>query len=96
VARDKAVYSRLRQAYAASKSRAAAAAGCTAAGALAVAARELRPAEIVGLYEQQREALEAEAAGLRAEVGRCRLGAAAWACGGGWCARPGALCPGAL
>jgi hypothetical protein len=67
LARDKAIYARLRQAYAASKSRQGA-----AAGAVAAAARELRPVEIVGLYEAQREALEGETAGLRAEVGRLR------------------------
>jgi len=39
-----------------------------AAGAVAAAARELRPVEIVGIYEMQREAAEGELAVLRQEV----------------------------
>jgi hypothetical protein len=67
---------RLRQAHATSK-RAAAIAGPAgargAAGAVAAAARELRPVEIVGVFEAQREAAEAELAVLRQEV--CRAAA---------------------
>lgn len=40
------------------------------AGSLAAAARELRPIEIVSLYENQREVLERELAGNKAEVGK--------------------------
>ena len=43
-----------------------------APGAVSAAARELRPVEIVGLYETQRVALEAELAACKAEV--CGLG----------------------
>jgi hypothetical protein len=39
-----------------------------AAGAVAAAARELRPVELVGIYEGQKEALEKELAAARAEV----------------------------
>ncbi len=45
------------------------------AGAVAAAARELRPAEIVGVYEAQREATEAELAVLKQEVGGAFEGA---------------------
>lgn len=41
-----------------------------AAGAVAAAARELRPVELVGLYEVQKEALEKELAASKAEVRR--------------------------
>ncbi len=37
-------------------------------GAVAAAARELRPVEIVGVYEQQRETLEYELAVAKKEV----------------------------
>jgi hypothetical protein len=93
LARDKAVYQRIKQAYAASGGaaagrRAATAAmaaaggggssaagwsdsrrGSNAAGAVAAAARELRPVELVGIYEGQKEALEKELAAAKAEVG---------------------------
>lgn len=39
-----------------------------AAGAVAAAARELRPVELVGIYEGQKEALEKELAAAKAEV----------------------------
>lgn len=39
------------------------------AGAVAAAARELRPVELVGLYESQKEVLEQEVATAKAEVG---------------------------
>lgn len=96
LARDKAVYQRIKQAYAASggasagrKAVLAAAGGSNAwsatvevgpgtggaagrcsnaAGAVAAAARELRPVELVGIYEGQKEALEKELAAARAEV----------------------------
>lgn len=64
VTRDKEAYARLRSAFAATAS-----APGKAAGAVAAAARELRPLEIVGLYETRREALDQEVAGCRAEVG---------------------------
>lgn len=97
LARDKAVYQRIKQAYAASGGaaagrRAAMAAtggstaawsdvggpgagaggrrGSNAAGAVAAAARELRPIELVGIYEGQKEALEKELAAAKAEVGK--------------------------
>lgn len=98
LARDKAVYQRIKQAYAASGGAAAgrraaqAAAGgsnawsatveigpgaggaaarrSNAAGAVAAAARELRPVELVGIYEGQKEALEKELAAAKAEVSR--------------------------
>jgi hypothetical protein len=38
------------------------------AGAVAAAARELRPVELVGIYEGQKEALEKELAAAKAEV----------------------------
>jgi hypothetical protein len=63
--RSSQVYTRLKSAFAAHKAEAA---GRGAAGAVAAAARELRPVEIVGVYEQQREGLELEASRLRAEV----------------------------
>lgn len=96
LARDKAVYQRIKQAYAATGGSAAgrraalAAAGgsnawsaavdmgpgaassarrSNAAGAVAAAARELRPVELVGIYEGQKEALEKELAAAKAEVG---------------------------
>ncbi len=50
-----------------------------AAGAMAAAARELRPVEIVGLYETRREAAEQELAAWRAEV---RHSCRAWDCRG--------------
>ncbi|GLI64985.1 hypothetical protein VaNZ11_008410 [Volvox africanus] len=81
VARDKAAYQRIRAAYVATLGSAA---GSTsggnpgpgaqqqkqhrAAGAIAAAARELRPVEIVSLYETRREASEQELAAYRAEV----------------------------
>jgi hypothetical protein len=65
------VYTRLKSAFAAHKAEAS---GRGAAGAVAAAARELRPVEIVGVYEQQREALELDASRLRAEVGVLPLG----------------------
>jgi hypothetical protein len=96
LARDKAAYARIRQAYASSVKRptghpaaltAAAAGGPAglglaggqldllapaarraAAGAVAAAARELRPIELVGLYETQKEAVERELAAAKAEV----------------------------
>jgi hypothetical protein len=104
LARDKAAYQRIKQAYVASggaaagrKAAAATAAagpglgsggwqlstvdvvgGATAgslarrssnvAGAVAAAARELRPVELVELYEAQKEALEKELAAAKAEV----------------------------
>jgi hypothetical protein len=91
LARDKAAYARIRQAYASSAKRPAgnpaalAAAGPAglglggqlelapavrraAAGAVAAAARELRPIELVGIYEGQREAVERELAAAKAEV----------------------------
>ncbi|BDA41633.1 hypothetical protein COCOBI_02-4140 [Coccomyxa sp. Obi] len=40
----------------------------SAAGAVSAAVREMRPLEIVGVYESQREALEMELAVLRAEM----------------------------
>lgn len=49
-------------------SRSWARAGKSAAGAVAAAARELRPVEIVGVYEAQRETLEGELAAAKAEV----------------------------
>jgi hypothetical protein len=39
-----------------------------AAGAVAAAARELRPIELVGLYETQKEVVERELAAAKAEV----------------------------
>ncbi|GLC50209.1 hypothetical protein PLESTB_000354400 [Pleodorina starrii] len=76
VARDKAAYQRIRAAYVATMGPSAG--GATpgggaqqqqkAAGAMAAAARELRPVEIVGLYESRREAAEQELAAYRAEV----------------------------
>jgi hypothetical protein len=39
-----------------------------AAGAVAAAARELRPIELVGIYEGQKEAVERELAAAKAEV----------------------------
>lgn len=63
---------RLRQAHAATKRDAlihGTAAARSAAAAAAAAARELRPVDIVGVYEAQREAAEAELAILRQEVG---------------------------
>ncbi|GIL44765.1 hypothetical protein Vafri_2272 [Volvox africanus] len=81
VARDKAAYQRIRAAYVATLGSAAGStnggnpgAGAQqqqqhrAAGAIAAAARELRPVEIVGLYETRREASEQELAAYRAEV----------------------------
>ncbi|KAK9842064.1 hypothetical protein WJX81_006688 [Elliptochloris bilobata] len=56
---------RMRRALSAHKGQA----GRSAAGAVAAAARELRPVEIAGHYEAQLEPLQEEAAGLRAEVG---------------------------
>ncbi len=47
---------------------AAAAARRGAAGAVAAAARELRPVELVGIYESQKEAMEKELAAAKAEV----------------------------
>lgn len=85
LARDKAAYSRIRQAFAQSKRPTAttpaglglAALGNgsdvssrrAAAGAVAAAARELRPVELVGIYESQKEAMEKELAAAKAEVG---------------------------
>jgi hypothetical protein len=40
----------------------------SAPGGIAAATRELRPVELVGLYEGQREALESELAVVRAEA----------------------------
>ncbi|KIY91332.1 hypothetical protein MNEG_16632, partial [Monoraphidium neglectum] len=75
LAHDKAAYARLRQAHAATKRDAAVAAaaaggvaGRGAAGAVAAAARELRPVEIVGIYETQREALERDLSVLKQEA----------------------------
>ncbi|KAG2450781.1 hypothetical protein HYH02_004618 [Chlamydomonas schloesseri] len=76
LARDKAAYSRIRAAYlqtmAPGGSSSTGGGGNTpsgkAAGAMAAAARELRPVEIVGLYESRREALEEELSVCRAEV----------------------------
>ncbi|GIM00811.1 hypothetical protein Vretimale_5731 [Volvox reticuliferus] len=82
VARDKTAYQRIRAAYVATLGSGAGStnggnsgAGTQqqqqqqrAAGAIAAAARELRPVEIVGLYETRREAAEQELAGYRAEV----------------------------
>lgn len=45
------------------------AAARSASAAVAAAATELRPVDIVGVYEAQREAAEAELALLRQEVG---------------------------
>jgi hypothetical protein len=96
LARDKAAYARIRQAYASTTKRPAgapaalssAAAGPAglglgggqlemapaarraAAGAVAAAARELRPVELVGLYETQKEEVERELAAAKAEVSR--------------------------
>jgi hypothetical protein len=41
---------------------------CIHSGAVAAAARELRPVELVGIYEGQKEALEKELAAAKAEV----------------------------
>lgn len=83
LARDKAAYARIRQAYASTVKRpapagllggleanggVAGAARRAAAGAIAAAARELRPVELVGIYEGQKEALERELAAAKAEV----------------------------
>ena len=43
------------------------------AGAAAAAAREMRPVEIVGLYERQREGLEAELGAAKSEVRGTRV-----------------------
>eukprot|EP00775_Hariotina_reticulata_P013264 gene13264-13394_t len=69
LASDKRAYARIRQAYASSRRSGLAAVGAqrAAAGAVAAAARELRPIELVGLYESQKEVLEQEAATAKAE-----------------------------
>nr|BAI63221.1 basal body protein [Chlamydomonas reinhardtii] len=74
LARDKAAYTRIRAAYLQTMAHSSTAGGAggtpsgKAAGAMAAAARELRPVEIVGLYESRREALEEELSVCRAEV----------------------------
>ncbi|KAJ9515477.1 hypothetical protein QJQ45_016477 [Haematococcus lacustris] len=74
VARDKQVYARLRSAFATHREQVLNGStngkgpGTNAAGAVAAAARELRPVEIVGLYEQQRETLDSELTAARKEV----------------------------
>lgn len=83
LARDKQAYARIRQAHAQSKRPTAttpaglglaALAGSdvtarrAAAGAVAAAARELRPVELVGIYESQKEVMEKELAAAKAEV----------------------------
>ncbi|MEW5316929.1 MAG: hypothetical protein WDW38_008268 [Sanguina aurantia] len=65
LARDKAVYARMRGAYVTHKADLQ---GKGAAGAISAASRELRPIEIVAIYELQREALERELGGARSEV----------------------------
>ncbi|MEW5300295.1 MAG: hypothetical protein WDW36_003235 [Sanguina aurantia] len=65
LARDKAVYGRMRGAYVAHRADLQ---GKGAAGAISAASRELRPIEIVAIYELQREALEGELGGARSEV----------------------------
>lgn len=87
MSRDKAVYASLKQAWLVSKEErereaalgAAGAAGGVAfgrgaAGAVSAAVREMRPVEIVGLYEVQREGLDAELAAAKSEVGQGREG----------------------
>ncbi|KAF5839020.1 hypothetical protein DUNSADRAFT_1797 [Dunaliella salina] len=64
-ARDKQVYARLRSAFAAHRADLQ---GKNAAGSIAAASRELRPVEIVGVYEQQREGLETQLVAARTEV----------------------------
>ncbi|GFH06263.1 uncharacterized protein HaLaN_00865, partial [Haematococcus lacustris] len=74
VARDKQVYARLRSAFATHREQVLNGStngkgpGTNAAGAVAAAARELRPVEIVGLYEQQRETLDSELTAARKEL----------------------------
>eukprot|EP00884_Botryococcus_braunii_P006227 jgi/Botrbrau1/15605/Bobra.0264s0005.1 len=63
--RSSAAYARIKRALATSRGDME---GKSAAGAMAAACRELRPIEIVALYEEEREATEAEVAMLRAEV----------------------------
>ena len=69
MARDKAVYAALRQAWVVGKEAGSGEGGRAAAGAVGAAAREMRAVEIVGLYEAQREGLEAELSAAKAEVG---------------------------
>lgn len=103
LARDKAAYARIKQAFAGTGGAAALAAAAAsrrggsggwdaaaptvagdggmtssgrrsnAAGAVAAAARELRPVELVGIYEGQKEAMEQELAAAKVEVGGCWL-----------------------
>ncbi|PNH02559.1 hypothetical protein TSOC_011452 [Tetrabaena socialis] len=71
LARDKAAHGRLRTALLVTQQQQAGGQGGAngkAAGALAAAARELRPVEIVGLYEARREAADQELAACRAEI----------------------------
>ncbi|KAG1659544.1 hypothetical protein FOA52_016167 [Chlamydomonas sp. UWO 241] len=62
LARDKTTYASLRQAWLASRDG-----GRSSAGAVAAACREMRPVELVGLYEAQRAGLESELSHLRSE-----------------------------
>ncbi|GMH32940.1 hypothetical protein BSKO_00774 [Bryopsis sp. KO-2023] len=60
---DKETYGRIRHAYTSTKNKLAA-----RAGAVAKAARQLRPVEIVSIYETSQESMESELASLHAEV----------------------------
>ncbi|KAA6411758.1 MAG: hypothetical protein FRX49_13801 [Trebouxia sp. A1-2] len=63
--RDAEAYARLKRAFLTNKGEGS---SRGQAGAVAAAARELRPVEIVGLYEEQKDRMESELAMLRAEV----------------------------
>ncbi|KAL3157009.1 hypothetical protein ABBQ38_001262 [Trebouxia sp. C0009 RCD-2024] len=63
--RDAEAYARLKRAFLSNKGDGS---SRGQAGAVAAAARELRPVEIVGLYEEQKDSMESELAMLRAEV----------------------------